>query len=73
MSTVAALDNFRENLRKRCEKTRISQRELARRADVHFVTVNRILTGDMEPTVPLAERLAVAVGSTLEKILRDPA
>jgi transcriptional regulator with XRE-family HTH domain len=72
MQQVAALENFRENLRKRCERQRISQRDLADKAGVHFTTVSRVLMGHIEPSVPLAEQLAEATGISLEKILRDP-
>ena len=72
MSNAAALENFRANLRHACEAKGISQQELSRKADVHYVTVNRILRGHVVPTIPIAERLANALGFTLEKFLVKP-
>ncbi len=69
MSNVAALENFRDNLRNVCEEKGISQQELSRKSDVHYVTINRILRGHAIPTIPIAERLAKAVGFPLEKFL----
>lgn len=69
MQTVAALDNFRDNLRRRCESQGISQQELSRKSGVHYVTINRILRGHTVPTIPVAEALARAAGIALEKIL----
>lgn len=69
MQTVAALDNFRENLQRRCDAEGISQQELARKSGVHYVTINRILRGHTVPTLPVAEALAKAAGLALEKIL----
>lgn len=71
MQTVAALDNFRKNLIRRCESEGISQQELARKSGVHYVTINRIFRGHAVPTIPVAERLAKAAGLALEKILAN--
>lgn len=64
----SATDIFRDNLRTACERKGMSQHELARKSDVHYVTVNRIFRGHITPTIPVAERLAKAVGFSLEKI-----
>jgi transcriptional regulator with XRE-family HTH domain len=69
MQTVAALDNFRDNIRSRCEEKGLTHRDLAKKAKVHHVTISRILNGHHSPSIPVAERLAKALGSTLEKIL----
>mgnify|MGYP001284775887 CR=1 FL=1 len=63
-----ALDTFRDNLRTACERKGISQQELSRKSDVHYVTINRIFRGHITPTIPVAEKLARAVGFSLEKI-----
>jgi len=70
---VSAIDDFRANLRSACEKHDISQRELARRSEVHYVTVNRILKGILtNPTIDVCERLAKAAGVPLPKIFKTP-
>lgn len=66
---MAALDNFRRNLERACERKGWSQKDLARQSSVHYVTINRILRGHICPTIPVAERLAKAVGVPLEKFL----
>lgn len=65
---MAALDNFRRNLRSECDKLEMTHRELARKSKLHHVSVSRILNGHVIPTIPVAERLAKAVGVPLEKI-----
>lgn len=47
----------------------LSQRELARRAGVSHVFLNRIVKGHAKPSVEIAERIADATGSTLGKVL----
>ena len=66
---MAAIENFRKNLRREAEAQGMTHRELARRAKIHFTTLSRILNGNNSPTIPAAERLAKAVGIPLEKIL----
>jgi transcriptional regulator with XRE-family HTH domain len=69
MSTVPALDNFRRNLRDQLALAGMSQRDLSARSGIHWVTINRILSGVQEPTVPVAERLADAVGKPFESLV----
>jgi transcriptional regulator with XRE-family HTH domain len=68
MSTVAMVENFLENLRAKCEDEGINQRELSRRSGVHYTTVNRILQGVLEPSVPTCEKLAQAAGIPISKL-----
>lgn len=65
--------NFVANVKAALVKQGISQRELARRAGVHWQTVNRILSGGMTPTTDMAERIADALDLGPEKIFRKPA
>jgi transcriptional regulator with XRE-family HTH domain len=44
------------------DKRRCSVRELAKRAGVGYVTIVRIETGRMSPTVAMLEKLAKALG-----------
>jgi len=56
-------DNFVQNIRIACEKKRITQRELSRQSGVHFVTICRILSGDIPtPSVDICEKIAEAAG-----------
>lgn len=50
-------------------KGSLSQPEVARRAGISRVHLNRIANGHAEPTLPIAEKIAVATGSSLAKIL----
>ena len=50
----------------------LSQREVARRAQISYVYLNKILHSKAVPTLPIAERIAAATGSSLGSILRNP-
>lgn len=65
------VDNFVDNLQAACERKGISQRELARRSGVHYVTVNRILQRQMDPSLSICERLAEAAEMIPEKSFRE--
>lgn len=55
--------NFRENLRRACERNKISQRQLSELSGVHWVTVCKMLGGKHpNPSVAICERLARAAG-----------
>ena len=71
MSQVPLADNFADNLHRAIERLGISQRELARRSGVHFTTINRILSREMDPSLTVCERLADAVGLTPEKSFKE--
>lgn len=67
---MALAENFAENLQAAIERKGISQRELARMSKVHFVTINRILSREMDPSLTVCEKLADALGIAPEKIFR---
>lgn len=69
MSTVAASDNFRKNVREEAERRGMTHRDLAKKAKMHFVSLSRILNGKTEPSLPVAERIAKAINKSLEEIL----
>ena len=75
MATVSPLvDNFCANLQATLARRNITQRRLAEMAGVSYVTVCRILTGVMIPSVEMCEKLAKAAQMPAnEKIFRDPA
>lgn len=49
----------------------LSQREIARRANISYVFLNKILHKKATPSLPIAERIAAATGSSLSAILRN--
>lgn len=72
MSTLTLTDNFAENVRRELERRQMSQRELARAAGVHYVSICRILSGDTIPSVETCEAVARALDISPEKIFREP-
>lgn len=58
---MALAENVRSNLSRFLSDRGISQRELAERSGVHYVTINRILNGQ-DPTLSVCEKLARALG-----------
>lgn len=63
-------DNFRANLQAALEDLGWSQAELSRKSGVHVVTISRILTGVLEPSLAMCEKLAAAVKVKPEKIMQ---
>ena len=72
MSTVALIDNFIANIEAGMHRHGWTQRELARQSGVHYVTINRILKRQMDPTMDTCERLAGALELHPEIIFRNP-
>lgn len=69
---VALLDNFRANLESQCKELSISQSELSRRSGIHRVTITRILSGSIDPSVATCEKLAKAAGIRPDTIFLEP-
>lgn len=65
---MQAAENFRRELRAAMQRTGVSQRQLAERANTSYPGINRILQGKQTPTIDLADRLADAVGVTLSEL-----
>lgn len=55
-------DNFRENLRARLDRHDLSVTKLAALAGVHRVTIHKILSGEIEPSLSLCEKIANSAG-----------
>jgi|GEM_PF-6887997 len=55
-------DNFRDNLRARLNRGDLTVTELAKMADVHRVTIHKILSGEIEPSLSLCEKIADSAG-----------
>lgn len=64
-------DNFVDNLKAVCERRKISQRALAEMSDVHYVTINRIFNGTLQPSVDTCEKIAGALELGPEKIFAE--
>lgn len=68
---VPATDTFARNLRLALDAAGLTQRGLGLRADVHFVTVSRVLSGHVKPTLDVCQRLAIGVGVRLCDLLDE--
>jgi transcriptional regulator with XRE-family HTH domain len=68
---VAALLNFRRNLRELMRERGVSQRKLAEMAHTTYPYINRVLTGKVAPSLPVCDRIAEAMGVELVDLLRE--
>lgn len=67
----ATMNGFREYLCEYFDRDgSLSQRQLAKKAGISHVFLNRVIQGHSIPTLPIAEKIATATGSTLGTILR---
>lgn len=62
---------FRHNVRHYCRLTGLTQGELAERADLSQEWLSRMLAGKSNPTLPVCERIATALGISLEALLAE--
>lgn len=72
MSTVALMDNFRDNVLAAMQRRQITHAALAAAVGLHRVTVTRILSGDVSPSVEKCEQIAIAVGERPDTIFLSP-
>lgn len=64
-------DSFRANLRRRLDRGDLTVTKLAILAGVHRVTIHKILSGEIEPSLTLCENIAEKAGfSPPEKIFQ---
>lgn len=71
MSTMPLRDNFRENLRAFLNRGTTTVTDLAKKSEVHRVTIHKILSGEIEPSLSLCEKIAENAGiSPPEKIFQ---
>lgn len=54
------LDNFRTNLERKLEGE--SKTAVAKKADIHRVTLHKILAGKLDPSLQMCEKIAKALG-----------
>jgi transcriptional regulator with XRE-family HTH domain len=74
MQTAMPLSKtFRENLRAAMAVREITQQDLSKLSGIHYVTISRILSGSIEPTLDTCEKLAKAAKIEPEKIFEKSA
>jgi transcriptional regulator with XRE-family HTH domain len=74
MSTTMPLSKtFRDNLRAAMALRDITQQDLSKLSGIHYVTISRILSGSIEPTLDTCEKLAKAAKIEPEKIFEKSA
>lgn len=56
------LNNFQENLRRSCAEAGMSKTAIAEKAGIHRVTLHKLLSGGIEPSLDMCEKLAAALG-----------
>ena len=69
---MAAIDNFRTNLRTAMEVKEINQTKLAELLDTSCPYVNRVLNGHTTPSLDQCDKLSRAVGYPLVALLAAP-
>ena len=69
---MAAVTNFRTNLRTALRVKQMSQNELAYAIDTKGPYVNRVLQGHTTPSLDQCEKLAHALGFPLVALLQAP-
>lgn len=55
------------------EAANLSQKDLAIKAGMNVLTINRIERGDVEPTLTQAKAIAKALGATIEEVFAEAA
>lgn len=65
-------DAFRANVRQQCRLQGITQEELARSAELSPEWLSKMLCGRSNPTLPVCERIAMALGTSLEALVAIP-
>lgn len=61
-----------KELRKAVEADGRSQREIAKSAKIHFVTLSRFMTGDRDLSTGATEKLAKALGFAVKLVKPKP-
>ena len=62
---------FGQNLRRKRETLGISQEDLGEKAGLHRTYIGSVERGERNVSIDNMERLAVAVGSTIEQLLES--
>jgi transcriptional regulator with XRE-family HTH domain len=62
---------FAENLRAAREARKLTISELARKANVHRITLHRLESGQQQPHMATLDALATALGVNASRLLRN--
>ncbi len=62
---------FGQNLRRKRETLGISQEDLAEKAELHRTYIGSVERGERNVSIDNMERLAVAVGSSIQQLLES--
>lgn len=65
------MEIFAENIKKFREKCKISQEELARRTGISQSAISLYEKGEITPKIAIADKLANALGVTIEQLLKE--
>jgi len=68
----AKTDAFRTNVKRYCKLLGMTQGELAVRATLSQEWLSRMLSGKSNPTLPVCERIALALRTSLEALVAEP-
>ena len=69
---MSLMDNFRSNVKEAMQHSGISQVELADAVKVHPVTLSKILSGSVSPSVERCELIAEKVGIRPDLVFVEP-
>lgn len=72
MNDVETRQRIQENIRSLMEKRKLSGNKLAELSGTSAMTISRILNGSQIPTIGLASRIAAALDTTVDFLLREP-
>jgi transcriptional regulator with XRE-family HTH domain len=64
---------FRSNVRREVQRTGVLYSVVAEKAGICSTYLSRILNGRSDPTLPVCEKIAFALGTSLEALLAEPA
>lgn len=65
-------DFVRENIRREAAKQGVNQRELAKLSGLHYVTINRIFSGQIIPSLMACESMAHALRVPVQNFFQEP-
>ena len=64
---------FRTNVRREADRIGMNHYEIAENAGISHTYLSRVLNGKSDPTLSMCEKIAAALGTSLEALLAEPA